>query len=201
MGQRRRQVGIGGIGQVDLDLHDAGPRCRLVTLDDEAVGHGDGRGHLARGRPGRRRDGLGQVARGVVDGGRRAVLTLVPQHGKARVLVGVELVAEGVQDVRAKLDRVGAAELLEREADGEGGRDPAHRVDRRDRPRSADGTGRSHDLQYLCGGEGAHLHGPVERHVERARRAVGDQVAVALSPPGTEVLRTCGPGTISGRVF
>ena len=29
MGQRRRQVGIGGIGQVDLDLHDAGPGRRL----------------------------------------------------------------------------------------------------------------------------------------------------------------------------
>ena len=28
------------------------------------------------------------------------------------------------------------------------------------------------------GGEGAHLHRPVERHAERARRAVGDQVAV-----------------------
>ena len=42
----------------------------------------------------------------------------------------------------------------------------------------------------------ADLHGPVERHVERARRAVGDQVPSAPSPPGTEVLRTCGPGTI-----
>ena len=55
--------------------------------------------------------------------------------------------------------------------------------------------------QHLAGREGARLHGPVERHVERARRAVGDQVAIGALPPGTEVLRTCGPGTISGRVF
>ena len=95
------------------------PAAVLSPCDDEVVGHGDGGAHLARGRPGRHRDGLGQVARGVVDGGRRAVLTLVPQHGKARVLVGIERVAERVEDVRAKLDRVGAAELLLREADRE----------------------------------------------------------------------------------
>ena len=63
------------------------------------------------------RDRLGQVGRGVVDGGRRAVLILVPQHRQARVLVGIERVAERVEDVGAELDRVGAAELLEREAD------------------------------------------------------------------------------------
>ena len=49
MGQRRRQIGIGGIGQADLDLHDAGARRGLVALDDEVVGHGDRGGHLARG--------------------------------------------------------------------------------------------------------------------------------------------------------
>ena len=96
MGQGRRQIGIGGIGQVDLDLHAAGPRCRLVTLDDEVVGHGDRRGHLARGRA----VGAGMVWAGrsrCSDGGRRAVLILTPQHGQARVLVGVERVAERVQ--------------------------------------------------------------------------------------------------------
>ena len=56
--------------------------------------------------------------------------------------------------------------------------------------------------EHLAGGEGAHLHGPVERHVERAGRAVDDQVVGRCRlPPGTEVLRTCGPGTISGSVF
>ena len=76
---------------------------------------------------GRRRDRLGQVGRGVLDGGRRAVLILVPQHGQARVLVGIERVAERVEDVGAELDRVGAAELLEREADRERGRGPVSR--------------------------------------------------------------------------
>ena len=54
--------------------------------------------------------------------------------GEARVLVGVECVAERVEDIGAELDRVGAAELLEREADLELGRRSRWSVaDRRDR--------------------------------------------------------------------
>ena len=50
---------------------------------------------------------------------------MIPQHGEARVLVGIECVAERVEDVGAELDRVRAAELLEREADLELGRGSA----------------------------------------------------------------------------
>ena len=48
MAERRRQVGVGGEAHVELDLHDAQAGRRLVPRDDEAVGHGDARGHAAR---------------------------------------------------------------------------------------------------------------------------------------------------------
>ena len=100
------------------------PERRRVPLDDEIVGHDDRGGHLARsGRPVGAGIGLGQVGRGVLDGGRRAVLTLAAEHVEARVLVGVERLAELVEDARAELERVGAAELLLREADRERGRE------------------------------------------------------------------------------
>ena len=50
------------------------------------------------------------------------------------------------------------------------------------------------------GGERADLHGPVEGHVERAGRAVEDQV-VGAGARRHRVPTTCGPGTISGSVF
>ena len=50
---------------------------------------------------------------------------LAPEHVEARVLVGIQRLAERVQDVGAELDRVGAAELLQREADRERGREPS----------------------------------------------------------------------------
>ena len=89
--------------------------------------------------PARSRDRLGQVGRRVLDRGRRAVLALVAQHGQARVLVGIELVAERVLDARAELDRVGSAQLLEREADLELGRGLGRVVfiERRDREYAA----------------------------------------------------------------
>ena len=52
-------------------------------------------------------------------GGGRAVLARAAEHIDARATGGVHRVAELVLDVRAELDRVGAAELLLREADGE----------------------------------------------------------------------------------
>ena len=318
------------------------PDAGRVPLDEEVVGHGDRGGHLARrGRTGRRRDGLGQVGRGVLDGGRRAVLALAAEHVEARVLVGVRRVAERVEDARAELDRVGAAELLLREADRERGRaarstgltgvtvitgvmfsdqlssvpvapvwvlvswsvqTPSDRLSARSRPcepprsrapvglnvpvkgavpevievaaessktvlmkfepvpptpenrgicvpsgairtavraesvgnaalswtvslatlnvplklgtvsvelsvpgpvevaagivwptavrgevlRAGDRAGRAHDLEHLAGGERADLHGPVERHVERAGRAVDDQVVGCRCRSGTE---------------
>ena len=53
-------------------------------------------------------------------------------------LVDVRRLAELVEDARAELDRVGAAELLLGEADRERGREPARRADRRDRERGRD---------------------------------------------------------------
>ena len=82
---------------------------------------------------------------------------------------------------------------------------------RREVLRAGDRAGRAHDREHIGSGERAGCgrlagsrvdqHGPVECHVERAGGAVGDQVAVQALPPGTDVLATCGPGTISGRVF
>ena len=123
MGEGRRQVGVGGIAEVDLDPQAADPRGGRVSLDEEIVGHGDRGGHLARSRPARRRDRLGQVAGVVTDGGRRAILTLAAEDVQTRVLIGVDRVAELVVDARAELERVGPAELLLREADLEVGRD------------------------------------------------------------------------------
>ena len=63
--------------------------------------------------------GLGRSAESYENGRRRTVLALVAQHGQARVLVGVDRVAELVEDGGRDLHRVGAAELLLREADCE----------------------------------------------------------------------------------
>ena len=79
--------------------------------------------------------------------------------------------------------------------------------------RTVDLARRAHDREHvggrertggrrLAGRRGVHQHGPIERDVERAGRAVGDQVAAGgVTRLGTDVLRTCGPDTISGSVF
>ena len=64
-----------------------------------------------------------------------------------------------------------------------------------------DRADRAHDLEHLAGCERADLHGPVERHVERAVRAVDDQVVDCPVPLGTDVDTTYGPGRIKGSVF
>ena len=75
--------------------------------------------------------GMGRSSGGVLHRGRRAVLALVAEHVEARAARGVLTVAELVENVRAELDRVGAAELLLREPDRELGGQSPDAVDRR----------------------------------------------------------------------
>ena len=65
-----------------------------------------------RGRGDRHR----QIEGAVLHGGRRAILAFVAEHIEARAAGGVLTVAVLVENVRAKLDRVGAADLLLRES-------------------------------------------------------------------------------------
>src|SRR5262249_17526412 len=103
----------------------------------------------------------------------------------AGVEVRVERVADLRLDRRGQGDDVGAAELLDREADAVGARGRrvgvgAQRVGR-DGDVAAIGAevdqpGRADDPQDLVGGDGGRVHVAVERHVEGADGAVEDQV-------------------------
>ena len=105
------------------------PAAVLSPCDDEAVGHDDARGDRAR-------DGLARWCRswstGIVLGRSAATYWTVVvgpfwptsrSTSRPALLVASIAVAELVLDVRAELDRVGAAELLLREADRERGGD------------------------------------------------------------------------------
>ncbi len=87
---------------------------------------------------------LGRSFGGVIDGFDRARRAAAAKHGETRVQARVDGIAVRIQRelaadrVSAHLDRVGAAELLLREADREGGRQTIDRVDRRDRDRRCD---------------------------------------------------------------
>ena len=136
----RRQIGVGGIGEIDLDRSSADTRGGRVALDDEVVRHDDRRCDLPGGRsrsaPESSWASIGRVVR---DRGRGAVLPLVAQNVEAGVLVGIELIAERILDGRGELDRVGSAQLLERKTDLELGRRLGGRVlvERRNREQAA----------------------------------------------------------------
>ena len=76
---------------------------------------------------------LGQViAGGIQHRGCRTVLLLPSEHIEACGLRGIQPLAESIEDIGTELDRIGTAQLLNRETNLEGGRESVNRTNRRD---------------------------------------------------------------------
>ena len=102
-------------------------------MNDEVVGHDDRGAYNSRTSETRCRDCLGQViVRSVQHRGRRAVLLLPTQYIEARALRGIQPLPKSVENVRAELDCVGAAQLLNREANLKRVCESVDGIDRRD---------------------------------------------------------------------
>ena len=88
-------------------------------------------------------------------------------------------VMSAIVKVPPKLGTVTSSRACRRWSAGRGGDVLAGAV-RREVLRAADRAGRAHDREHLAGGvkRAGVCNGPVEGDVERAGRAVGDQVAV-----------------------
>ena len=155
---------VGG-HQLDLELGDVGRGRRVGPLnvelevdvaDREPLGDlerglDDGRRDRSAGR-GRRRDRPGDVVRGEGQLDGRVGQAAAAEGVQAGVLVRVDgIVADGRPDVRREDELVGAAELLEREADAErAGIAGRHGIRGR-----IDHARRAHDPQDVILGEGA----------------------------------------------
>ena len=133
--QRRREIRILRVREVDLNPQAAHSGRSRISLNDEVVGHHDRRADNSRTR----QDSVPELpwasyrwrctARWSSDRFAAAhASTLRPAPPD-----GIQSLAENVEDIGTKLDRIGAAQLLNREADLECVRESVDRVNRRDR--------------------------------------------------------------------
>ena len=109
-------------------------RSSGIPLNDKFVGHHNRGTHNSRTGKARCWDCLGQVIGGVVQHGcRRTVLLYPTQDIHTRDSTGIQSLAKSVEHGRPDLDRISAAQLLNREANLIRACQPVNCVNRGDR--------------------------------------------------------------------